>query len=377
MLTSISDADATAQWVKQSALDCGFDAVRVADLGSLPDLSAPLQQFLAANYHGTMDWMADRAEWRANPQAMWPDAKSAIMVLQNYGPDRDPTADANRPERGNISVYARAHDYHDLVKKRLKRLARQLVGEYGGDVKVFVDTAPVMEKPLAQQAGLGWTGKHTNLVSRAFGSWTFIGVVMTSLELPADAPEKDHCGACRACLDACPTDAFPAPYKIDARRCISYLTIEQKGVIDAEFRPLMGNRIYGCDACLAACPWNKFASLASEAKLHARVELRLPKLADLILLDDESFRTVFRASPIKRIGRDRFVRNVLIAMGNSGDETFVPLIEQRLKDTSPLVRGMAVWALAQLVDRAAMAALRDDAETDHDVLAEWQAVLGA
>jgi epoxyqueuosine reductase len=300
---------------------------------------------------------------------MWTEARSAVVLGVNYGPDIDPLEQLARADRAAISVYAQGDDYHDVIKKRLKVLAGWMHRRFGQDVKVFVDTAPLMEKPLAQRAGLGWQGKHTNLVSREFGSWLFLGSVLTTLDLPADAPEADHCGRCSACLDICPTNAFPAPRQLDARRCISYLTIELAGPIPAEFRPALGNRIYGCDDCLAVCPWNKFASLSSEAKLQARDALRQPSLAELARLDDAEFRALFSKNPIKRIGRDRFVRNVLYAIGNSGDASLMAVVEPLLADPAPVVRGAAVWAARRLLGDAA-AALRPR-EDDEAVLAEW------
>ncbi len=320
-----------------------------------------------------MGWLAANADRRADPRAMWPEARTAIVVGLNYGPERNPLEGLADKAGGNVSVYARGRDYHDLIKKRLKALAREIVARHGGAVKVFVDTAPLMEKPLAMRAGIGWQGKHTNLVSRAHGSWLFLGSVLTTLEIAADAPETDHCGQCRRCHDACPTNAFPAPYRLDARRCISYLTIEHKGHIPREFRAPMGNRIYGCDDCLAVCPWNKFASATGEASFAARPGLEAPRLSDLARLDDASFRALFAGSPIKRIGRDRFVRNVTIALGNSGDPAATGIVEDLLGDVSPLVRAMAVWALARLApDRIPAArAKHGAAEADADVRAEW------
>jgi epoxyqueuosine reductase len=321
-----------------------------------------------------MDWMADRVQWRADPQAMWPDARSVIVLGQNYGPDHDPLAVLAQKDRAAISRYALGEDYHDVVKKKLKAVAGHIFQTFGAEVKVFVDTAPVMEKPLAQRAGLGWQGKHTNLVSREFGSWLFLGSIFTTLALPPDAAEDDHCGNCHACLDICPTQAFPAPYRLDARRCISYLTIENKGPIPREFRAAMGNRIYGCDDCLAVCPWNKFASAASEMALAARGELKEPPLADLAALDDAAFRALFRKSPVKRIGRDRFLRNVMIAIGNSGDTALAGAARDGLADASPLVRGAAVWALSRLLPPEEFAALAQSTrETDEDVRREWAA----
>jgi epoxyqueuosine reductase len=323
-----------------------------------------------------MDWLARNAERRADPQTLWPEARSVIVLGQNYGPSNDPLDLLERRDRASISVYARNADYHDLVKKRLKALARWMHEDLAAEVKVFVDTAPVMEKHLAQAAGLGWQGKHSNLVSLGLGSWLFLGEVFTDLELAPDAAEEDHCGTCRRCLDVCPTDAFLGPYRLDARRCISYLTIEHKGHIPREFRQPMGNRIYGCDDCLAVCPWNKFAQRTSEPAFLPRAELSAPRLADLLQLDDAGFRRVFAGSPIKRIGRDRFLRNVLIAVGNSGEPALAPRAEALLDDPSPLVRAMAVWALARLLSAEAFAGLRAahaDAEDDAAVRAEWQA----
>jgi epoxyqueuosine reductase len=324
-----------------------------------------------------MDWLAATTARRADPRALWEEVRSVVMLGVNYGPGVDPLAVLKARERGAISVYAQGDDYHEIIKPRLKAVARWLIAQAGGDVKVFVDTAAVMEKPLAQRAGLGWQGKHTNLVSRDFGAWLFLGAIFTTLELPFDAEEIDHCGSCSACLDACPTAAFDAPYRLDPRKCISYLTIEHKGPIPHEFRAAMGNRIYGCDDCLAVCPWNKFAQAGREAKLSAREELRAPALAELAGLNDAAFRALFRKSPVKRTGRDRFVRNVLIAIGNSGKPALATNAGALLDDASPLVRGAAVWALARLLPPAEVASLaaryRPD-ETDADVLAEWAAV---
>jgi len=334
---------------------------------------------------GEMGWMAERAAHRRSPQGLWPEARSVIALGMSYAPAADPLALEGSPDRARISVYAQGADYHDTVKKALKALARWLVaeaarrglGEIG--VKVFVDTAPVMEKPLGEAAGLGWQGKHTNLVSREFGSWLFLGAIFTSLDLPPGRPEADRCGGCRRCLDICPTGAFPAPYRLDARRCISYLTIEHKGHIAEAFRAAMGNRIYGCDDCLAVCPWNKFAQRTAEPNFLPRAELTAPRLADLAQLDDAGFRRVFAGSPIKRIGRDRFVRNVLIAIGNSAEPALAPRAEALLDDPSPLVRAMAVWALARLCPREALsrlAAQHAALECDDDVRCEWRSACG-
>jgi epoxyqueuosine reductase len=355
----------------------GFDLVGVARPDAAPHAKARLAQFLADGMHGDMIWMETTAERRGDPRLLWPELRSIIMLGLNYGPDADPLAILKRRERGAISVYAQGDDYHEVIKPRLKALARWLVAQAGGDVKVFVDTAAVMEKPLAEAAGLGWQGKHTNLLSRQYGSWLFLGAIFSTLELPPDAAELDHCGTCRACLDICPTAAFPAPYRLDARRCISYLTIEHKGPIPRELRPRMGNRIYGCDDCLAVCPWNKFAQAGREAKLTARAALRAPRLADLARLSDAGFRALFAKSPVKRTGRDRFLRNVLIAIGNSGDTALAPAAERLISDSSALVRGAAVWALGRL-DRARLAALASRgraAEDDPTVREEWSAAL--
>ncbi|WP_421784833.1 tRNA epoxyqueuosine(34) reductase QueG [Hyphobacterium sp.] len=326
----------------------GFEAVRVCRADEAWDAAGRLEAFVEAGRHGTMGWMETTLERRKQPTNMWPEAKSALVVAMNYGPDSDPLEDLKAKSTGNISVYARHRDYHDVMKGRLKQLAQAFARETGAEVKVFVDTAPLMEKPLAEKAGLGWQGKHTNLVSRAHGSWLFLGVMLTTAALEADAPGQDHCGACRACLDICPTDAFPAPYQLDARRCISYLTIEHAGPIPEEFRKAMGNRIYGCDDCLAICPWNKFAKTSAEAKLQAREDLKRPPLAELLTLDDAGFRRLFSGSPIKRIGRNRFVRNCLIAAGNSGDAALRPLVEGLRSDPDPVVAEAADWAAGEL-----------------------------
>ncbi|RXV61228.1 tRNA epoxyqueuosine(34) reductase QueG [Roseovarius sp. A46] len=330
----------------------GFDACRVCrpwDVGHVP---GRLAAFLERGHHGQMGWLAERAHWRGAPDVLWPEARSVIVLGESYTPEGDALAGLEQRECGNVSVYARGRDYHDTVKKRLKRLARWLIAEGGGEVKVFVDTAPVPEKPLGQAAGLGWQGKHTNLVSRDLGSWFFIGSVFTTLDLEADPAEVDHCGSCRACLDVCPTDAFPAPYQLDARRCISYLTIEHKGPVDEALRPLLGNRIYGCDDCLAVCPWNKFAVEAREVKYAARDDLVAPKLAELAVLDDAGFRERFSGSPIKRIGRDRFVRNVLYAIGNSGDPGLREVAQGLCEDADAAVADAARWAVMRLSDDA-------------------------
>ena len=354
----------------------GFDAVGVTRPEAVPAAKARLEQFIADGAHGDMIWMATTAERRGSPLTLWPDVLSVIMLGMNYGPDEDPLTILQERDRAAISVYAKGDDYHELIKSRLKEIARWLVANAGGDVKVFVDTAAVMEKPLAAKAGLGWQGKHTNVVSRDFGSWLFLGAIFTTLDLPADGAAANSCGSCHACLDACPTAAFPAPYRLDARRCISYLTIEHKGPIPREFRPLMGNRIYGCDDCLAVCPWNKFAEQGREAKLAARDVLRAPTLSELSRLDDAQFRTLFAKTSIKRTGRDRFIRNVLNAIGNSGDVALAPEAERLLDDASPLVRGAAVWALSRLLPKEQFSSLAARAnEDDPSVKDEWAQAL--
>ncbi|HEY2033446.1 MAG TPA: tRNA epoxyqueuosine(34) reductase QueG [Rhizomicrobium sp.] len=363
--------------IRARALTEGFDVVRFAKAEAPPNAAEALASFIGKQRHGTMEWMEKNADRRADPKTLWPEAKTAIVLGMNYGP-RNGYYDRPIPkDRAAISVYAQGDDYHDVMKTKLKKLGGWIAQDFSADVKVFVDTAPVMEKPLAQSAGAGWQGKHTNLVSRLYGSWLFLGSVFTTLELSPDEPEIDHCGGCHRCLDVCPTDAFPAPYQIDARRCISYLTIEHKDHIPLEFREPMGNRIYGCDDCLAVCPWNKFASLAREIKLRARAELVQPKLSELAKLNDAEFREIFRGSPIKRIGRDRFVRNVLIAIGNSCDAKLAPNVEELLNDPSSLVRAMAVWTLNKIApERArAFASVNANAETDTGVQEEWARVL--
>ena len=362
--------------VLAEARAAGFDTARVttpAVAGSV--VAERLTEFLREGRHGDMAWMETTADRRAHPNAMWPEARSIVMLGMSYAPDSDPLAVLGEPDKGAISCYAQCSDYHDVVKSGLKRVAGALARASGADVKVFVDTAPLMEKPLGQAAGLGWQGKHTNLVSREHGSWLFLGAVMTSAELEPDAPEADRCGSCRRCLDVCPTDAFPAPYQLDARRCIAYLTIEHKGHIPAEFRASIGNRVFGCDDCLAVCPWNKFAEAAHHMKLKAREEVRSPPLSELLVLDDAAFRKRFAGTPVKRTGRDRVVRNALIAAGNSGDRSLLPAIEGLLGDASPLVRAMAVWALQRLAAPEAWASARSRAslETDDAVRAEWDA----
>jgi epoxyqueuosine reductase len=370
MQSSISNPGAQ---LKSRARALGFDAAGITRADEAWPAGDRLKAFVELGRHGDMAWMETTLERRSAPTAMWPGARSALVVAMNYGPDHNPLDTLSRTATGNISVYARGRDYHDLIKSRLKQLAGEVAQVTGAEVKVFVDTAPLMEKPLAEKAGLGWQGKHTNLVSRELGSWFFLGTVLTSAELEPDAPEPDHCGSCRACLDICPTNAFPAPYQLDARRCISYLTIEYGGPIPREFRAAMGNRIYGCDDCLAACPWNKFASSASESALYARAELKGPGLDELAALDDAAFRDVFSGSPVKRSGRDRFVRNVAIAIGNSGEPRLTASLLALLQDEAPTVRGAAIWALSRL-DPARFAeekARRRAAEHDRTVIAEW------
>ncbi|PDS80682.1 tRNA epoxyqueuosine(34) reductase QueG [Rhizobium sp. L43] len=366
--------DNLTAFVRAESAAKGFDLCRITRPDAIPEAKERLGQFIDAGRHGTMDWMAETRERRGDPLTLWSEVRSVVVFGLNYAPEEDPRGILDKPDKAAISVYARNRDYHDVIKGRLKEIATRFAARAGADVKVFVDTAPVMEKPLAAAAGLGWQGKHTNLVSRTHGSWLFLGTMFTTADLAVDTAESDHCGSCRACLDACPTAAFPAPYQIDARRCISYLTIEHKGPIDADLRVLIGNRIYGCDDCLAACPWNKFASAASEMKLQAREELKEPSIAFLLTLDDAAFRTFFSGSPVKRIGRDRFIRNVLIAAGNSGETALIGQCRALADDVSPVVRGMAVWALSRLMEAgefSAFAAQRTD-ERDDEVLNEWR-----
>jgi epoxyqueuosine reductase len=359
--------------LKARAQALGFEAFGIASADARPDLPEKLRHALAEGWHGDMDWMAETAERRAGPRGMWPEAKSVILLGMNYGPETDPLAHLAEASRATISVYARNRDYHEIIKGKLKELAGLLARRTDEAVKVFVDTAPLMEKPLAEAAGLGWQGKHTVLVSRDFGSWLFLGAIVTAADLPADAPHDESCGSCTRCLDICPTSAFPAPFQLDARRCLAYLTVEHKGQIPLEFRGPMGNRIYGCDDCLAVCPWNKFASISREARLRGRPELDGPALAEMVALDDAGFRALFAGSPIKRIGVGRFIRNVLIAIGNSGDLTLIDAVEDRLGDDDPLVRGAAIWALRRLdptrADMLRLAYLGQ--EGDSSVAAEW------
>ena len=341
-------AAAFARRLKDRAAAEGFTDCGICCPDAVPEAAGRLRAFLDSGAHGQMDWMERRAEWRGDPAALWPEARAVVMLAESYAPAEDPRAILAHADLGAISVYAQGRDYHDLVKRRLKRLGGWLVAETGAEIKVFVDTAPVMEKPLAQAAGLGWQGKHTNLLGRGFGNWVFLGAIFTTHPLPPDPPERDHCGSCRACLDACPTGAFPAPYQLDARRCISYLTIEHHGPIAPDLRPALGNRIYGCDDCLAACPWNKFAAAAREIGYAARAELGRPRLADLAALDDAGFREVFAGSPIKRIGRDRFARNVAYAIGNSGDPGLLRAARRLAGDPDPVVAEAGAWAVGRL-----------------------------
>ena len=345
---AVRDHATTKRDIITKARQEGFDLIRFVGADAPPANRARLGEFLGAGHHGEMDWMAERRAWRADPQALWPRARSVIVLGLNYGPVEDPLAILARRDRAAISAYALGDDYHAVVKTKLKALAGFIAARFQAEVKVFVDTAPVMEKPLDQQAGLGWQGKHTNLVSRRHGSWLFLGEVYTTLEIPPDRPHADRCGTCSRCLAACPTDALPAPYRLDATRCLSYLSIEHPGPIPTELRPAMGNRIYGCDDCLAACPWNRFAVATREAKLQARPDLIAPDLAGLAALDDAAFRARFAGSPVKRIGRDRFVRNVLIAIGNAGDPALAPAAAGLLADSDPVVAEAASWAVARL-----------------------------
>jgi len=363
--------------IRERTLEAGFDAVGFASPEIEQEAGERLLSFLKQGYHGDMGWLAAKADRRVSPRALWPDVGTVIVVGANYGPDHDPLErleTARKAGQGNISVYARNDDYHDLMKKRLKSVGRWICETFACDVKVFVDTAPVLEKPIAQRAGVGWQGKHTNLVSQQFGSWLFLGEIYTTLKIEPDEGFADHCGSCRQCLDICPTDAFEGPYRLDARKCISYLTIEHKGHIGREFRKAIGTRIYGCDDCLSICPWNKFAKTTKEDRFKARPELEAPKLSELVQLNDEEFRALFRKTAIKRTGHERFIRNTLIAIGNTGDGTLAPLAEARLTDESPLIRAMAVWALSQLLDGKSFGRLRSrhaDMEADPDVKLEW------
>ena len=381
MQTSISEGEAAfleqpdfTGWIKERVFTEGFDAVGIASPSAVRNASRNLLAFLEAGFHGEMGWLAANADRRADPRVLWPDVRSIVMAGINYAPETDPLAAGMRPSHAAISVYAQGADYHDVIKGKLKAIAGEFARRTGENVKVFVDTAPVMEKPLAEAAGIGWQGKHTNLVSREFGSWLFLAAIFTTAELTPDAPAAGRCGSCRRCLDACPTRAFPAPYRLDARRCISYLTIECKEQIPHEFRAAIGNRIYGCDDCLAVCPWNKFAETAREMRFRPGEAAHNPALAELLQLDDARFRARFRGSPIKRIGRDRFVRNVLVAAGNSGNPALLDDIMPLLSDASSLVRSMAVWASRRLADADREAELKERyafKESDVLVRAEW------
>jgi epoxyqueuosine reductase len=360
--------------LRAEASKLGLVAIGVTRIEPNGELAARLAAFLGQGRHGDMDWLESNAERRGDPNRLWPEAKCAIMVGQSYAPQSNPLDALAARDSGVISVYAKGRDYHDVLKTKIKALARAFAAVSGADVKVFVDTAPLMEKPLAVKAGLGWQGKHTNLVSREHGSWLFLGAILTTAELEPDAAEQDHCGSCSRCLDVCPTRAFPAPYQLDARRCIAYLTIEHKGHIAPEFRAPMGNRVFGCDDCLAVCPWNKFASAASEMRSAARDDAGNPALAELLSLDDAAFRQRFASTPVKRTGRNRVVRNALIAAGNSGDTSLLGLITPLLDDGSPLVRAMAVWAVRRMLSESQVAPLRmryEPREADPEVAAEW------
>ncbi|WP_244510731.1 tRNA epoxyqueuosine(34) reductase QueG [Microvirga guangxiensis] len=370
--------DALKSAFVERAKEIGFDTIRIAAPDSIPLAPERLKAWLEAGHHASMDWMVETADRRADPRTLWPEVRSIILLGVNYGPTTDPLATLSQKDRGSISIYARNRDYHDVIKGKLKEIAGFLAAKASSDVKVFVDTAPVMEKPLAEAAGLGFQGKHTVIVSRDFGNWLFLGAIFTTAELPVDEPEQNHCGSCRRCLDVCPTNAFPAPFQLDARRCISYLTIEHKGHIPEELRPGIGNRIFGCDDCLAVCPWNKFAKASREAKLMQREDLAALPLAELARLDDPNFRTRFSGTPIKRTGRDRFIRNVLVAIGNSGDAALADEAVRLLDDPSPLVRAMAIWAIGRLMPRETVASLstgRFERESEEDVRNEWNRVL--
>lgn len=360
--------------LQRQALTEGFDLVGITS-ADLPELNKiAFSEFLINNWHGDMLWMEEKKQRRENPSHLWPEAKSVIMLAMNYGPEQNPLPELKKTKNGVLSCYAKGKDYHDIVKKKLKNLARWFVSETGAEVKVFVDTAPVMEKPLAMQAGIGWQGKHTNIVSPKLGSWTFLGAIFTTEAIEIDEPEKDHCGSCRKCLDICPTNAFPKAYQLEATKCISYLTIEHQGMIDRELRSKMGNRIYGCDDCLAICPWNKFAKKAEELRFLARDEIDNPPLKELLKLDDESFRKKFSGTPIKRTGRDRFIRNCLIAAGNSKDQELVQDVQNHLRDENELVRATSVWAMEQLLQKEDFTKLKQTEivkEKHPLVLSEW------
>ncbi|MGY8985490.1 MAG: tRNA epoxyqueuosine(34) reductase QueG [Sphingomonadales bacterium] len=364
------------EFIKKEGFSLGFEQIGITTPNGIGNAGANFREFLNNKWYGDMNWLVEKADKRSHPNTLWPEAKSIIMCSMNYTPYGDPLANIHNKEIGNISVYARGSDYHDVFKKRLKRLAHLIHGKYDKSVKIFVDTAPVMEKPLAAASGLGWQGKHTNLVSQEQGSWFFLGAIFTELELEEDQSHDDQCGSCHACIDACPTNAFPEPYKLNATRCISYLTIEFKGHINEEFRGPMGNRIYGCDDCLAVCPWNKFAKVAKEQAFHAKEHLKAPTLDELVSLNDESFRKFFKGSPIKRTGRNRFIRNVLIAIGNSQDKSYFPKVLLLLQDQSPIVRAMAVWALGKISDKGNLEKIFKERgfENDFDVEKEWKSI---
>jgi epoxyqueuosine reductase len=371
---SAGSAQAAKTAMTRAAREVGFDIVRVTRPDTIGEAGDRLMTFLSEGRHGDMAWMETTSDRRRDPRALWPEVKSIVMLGLNYGPDTNPLDILSVPSRAAISVYAKGRDYHDVMKKKLKELAGLIERTTGEPVKVFVDTAPLMEKPLAAAAGLGWQGKHTNLVSREAGSWLFLGAILTAAELEPDAPEEDHCGSCRRCLDVCPTNAFPGPYQLDARRCIAYLTIEHKGHIAPEFRAPMKNRVFGCDDCLAVCPWNKFAAASNEMKFAATDATANPPLVELLQLDDATFRTRYAGTPVKRTGRDRIVRNTLIAAGNSGDASLIPLVMPLLSDASALVRAMAVWALRRLAAPDVVNAAKSKSyphETDETVRNEW------
>lgn len=370
------DAVRLKRFLTEEAAAVGFDVMAITTPDAIPEAPQRLRSFLDHGRHGSMEWLEETADRRANPSELWHEVRSIVMLAMNYGPDHDPRDLQDKKDCGAISVYAQNRDYHDIIKGKLKHMASRFAARTGHEVKVFVDTAPVMEKPLAVSAGMGWQGKHTNMVSREYGSWLFLGSIFTTADLEPDHAGKDSCGRCRACLDACPTNAFPAPYQIDARRCISYLTIENKDPIPHEFRTMIGNRIYGCDDCLSACPWNKFAQVSREAKLQAREELKEPSLEQLLQLDDPAFRTLFSGSPVKRIGRDRFIRNVLIAAGNSDNPACLPMVEQLLSDPAPVTRGAAVWALSRLASEQEFLHHKNHhlpLEQERQVIEEWLA----
>lgn len=370
-VTATTDLNAM---LREEARKLGIDAIGIARLGSSDEIAERLGYFLKHGRHGDMDWMEENADRRGDPTRLWPEARSAIMIGQSYAPPENPLDALGQRDRGVISVYAKGRDYHDVVKKKIKALARVFAAKSGADVKVFVDTAPLMEKPLAMKAGLGWQGKHTVLVSREHGGWLFLGAILTTADLAPDQEEVSHCGSCSRCLDICPTKAFPAPYQLDARRCLAYLSIEHKGQIEPEFRVAMGNRVFGCDDCLAVCPWNKFAAAATEMRFAAQPATDNPPLADLLALDDAAFRQRFAGTPVKRTGRNRVVRNALIAAGNSGDRTLLASITPLLADDSALVRAMAVWSARRLMSDAEFASLKtryEPQEADPDVAREW------